>query len=155
MEVDHNKIRCNGQTSLTPHLPLPLILGDNEDNVVGLGWLGAMQGQVGKVDECVISSDENWKCPMRWMREARVSPTLSELANALKDFATQSLSKIVSLLLLSVDLDNLNSTSLDIGPEEMPLDQEAFGAIGKALGVCKQEGSIVVFKDLLLMKALM
>ena len=29
----------------------------------------------------------------------------------------------------------------------MPLDQEVFGAIGKALGVCKQESSIVVFKD--------
>ena len=30
----------------------------------------------------------------------------------------------------------------------MPLDQEVFGAIGKAQGVCKQESSIVVFKDL-------
>jgi hypothetical protein len=85
---------------------------------------------------------------MRWKREACVSPTLSELANALKDFATQPLSKIVSLLLLSVDLDNLNSTSLAIGPEEMPLDQEVFGPTGKALCVCKQESSIAVFKDL-------
>ena len=88
MEVDHNEIRCDGQTSLTPPLTLPLILGDNEDKVEGVGWLGAMQGQVRKVEECVISSDENWKCLKRWMREARVSPTLSELANALKDFAT-------------------------------------------------------------------
>jgi hypothetical protein len=103
---------------------------------------------VGKVDEFMISSDEKWKCPMRWMREARVSPTLSELANALKDFTTfLSLSTIVSHLLLSVDLDDLNSTSLDIGPEEMPLDREVFGGIGKALGVCKQESSIVTFKD--------
>jgi hypothetical protein len=31
----------------------------------------------------------------------------------------------------------------------MPLlDPEVFGAIGKALGVCKQESSIVLFKDL-------
>jgi len=44
----------------------------------------------------------------------------------------------------------LNSTRLDIGPEEMPLDQEVFGAIGKALGVCKQQSSIVVFKDSLM-----
>ncbi len=30
----------------------------------------------------------------------------------------------------------------------MPLDQEGFGAIGKVMGVCKQESSIVVSKDL-------
>ncbi len=29
----------------------------------------------------------------------------------------------------------------------MPLDRKVFGAIGKALGVGKQESSIVVFKD--------
>ena len=33
----------DGQSSLTPPLTLPLILGDNEDKVVvGVGWLGAM-----------------------------------------------------------------------------------------------------------------
>ncbi len=46
MEVDHNKIRCNGQTSLTPPFTLPLILGDNEDKVVGVGWLGARKLKV-------------------------------------------------------------------------------------------------------------
>ena len=76
-----------------------------------------------------------------------MSPALSKLSNAFKNFSIEALGKVVSQLVSGCNLEHFNVSVADVVPKEVPLNQEVLGAICNALLGSKQQSTIVVFKD--------
>jgi len=74
-------------------------------------------------------------------------PTLDQLADCLVLLTRQTFGKVVSTLLLGINLQNLNFTRVNMRPEEVPLDQEILGTTGDSLTGGQQECAIVVLYD--------
>ena len=49
---------------------------------------------------------------------------LNHLANLLESLARQPLSEVISTLMGRINLEDLDLAGTDMGPEEMPFDQE-------------------------------
>ena len=76
-----------------------------------------------------------------------MSPTLSKLLNALKNFSVEALGKVFSQLVCGGDLKQFNISVPNVAQKEVPLNQDVLGADGNALLGSKQQSTIVVFKD--------
>ena len=76
-----------------------------------------------------------------------MSPTLSKLLNAFKNFSVEAFSLIVHQLVGCGDLEHLDISIANVLPKEVPLDQKIPGSVGDALLGSKQQCSIVVLKD--------
>ena len=74
-------------------------------------------------------------------------PTFDQLADCLVLLTRQTFGKVVSTLLLGINLQNLDFTRVNMRPEEVPLDQEILGTTGVLLTGGQQQCAIVVLKD--------
>jgi len=74
-------------------------------------------------------------------------PTLDQLADHLVLLTRQTFGKVVSTLLLGINLQNLDFTPVDMRPKEVPLDQELLGTTGDSLTGGQQQCAIVVLKN--------
>ena len=81
------------------------------------------------------------------MRQSRLSPTLSKLSNALKNFSVEALGEVVGQMVSSGNLEHFNTSFANMVRDKVPLNQEVLGAVGNALLGGKQQCAIVVFKD--------
>ena len=76
-----------------------------------------------------------------------MSPTLSKLSNALKNFSAEGLGKVVGQLVSSGNLEHFDISIANMVPIEVPLNQDVLSVVGNALLGSKQQCSFVVFKD--------
>jgi len=72
---------------------------------------------------------------------------MDQLADRLVLLTRQTFGKVVSTLLLGINLQNLDFTRVNMRPEEVPLDQEILRTIGDSLTGGQQQCAIVVLKD--------
>ena len=77
------------------------------------------------------------------------SPSLDKLADMLKSFTVDSFGKVICPLLFCVHFQDVDLTTFNKAPEEMPVDQEILcSVVGDSLfGSKKQKGTVVVFED--------
>ena len=76
-----------------------------------------------------------------------MSPTLSKLPNAFENFSVETLGEVVGQLVCGGNLEHFDISVANMVPKEVPLNQEVLGPIGDALLDCKEQSTIVVFKD--------